>query len=137
MDIVQILRNARTIAVVGLSDKPERPSYDVASYLMEHGYAIIPVNPKLETGNWRGIKAYPSLRDIPAEARVDVVDIFRKSEDVPPVVDDAIAIGAKTVWMQLGIVNEAATEKARKAGLNVVMDRCMKIEHIRMGGKKD
>ncbi|MEW6035096.1 MAG: CoA-binding protein [Candidatus Micrarchaeota archaeon] len=131
MDIPQLLREARTIAVVGLSDKPERPSYDVAEYLMGHGYTIIPVNPNIH--EWKGLKAHASLRDIPAGAKVDVVDVFRKSEDVPPVVDEAIKIGAGAVWMQLGIVNEAAAEKARKAGLFVVMDRCMKIEHMKLG----
>lgn len=129
-----VLRAAKTIAVVGISADPERPSYDVASYLMEHGYGIVPVNPNI--GEWRGLKAYPSLESIPRDEvpdGVDVVCIFRKSGDVPPVVDGAIAIGAKAVWMQLGIVNGEAAEKARKAGLRVVMDRCMKIEHSKMG----
>jgi len=130
MDTESILRSAKTVAVVGLSDRPERPSYDVASYLLGKGYRIIPVNPNLK--EWKGIRAYGSLLEIPKDARVDVVDIFRKSEDVPPVVDDAIAIGAKVVWMQLGIVNEAAAQKARGAGLEVVMDRCMKIERMKM-----
>ncbi len=130
MDIPSILRGSKTIAVVGLSDKPERPSYDVASYLMGKGYRIIPVNPMISA--WKGLKAYGSLSDIPKEERVDVVDIFRRSEDVPPVVDEAIRIGAKAVWMQLGIVNEGAAAKAREAGLSVVMDRCMKIEHMRL-----
>ncbi len=129
MGLAEILRVSRTVAVVGLSDKPERPSYDVAGYLAAHGYVIIPVNPMIK--EWKGIKAYPSLSDIPM--KVDVVDIFRKSEDVPPVVDEAIRIGAKAVWMQLGRVNEEAAEKARKAGLSVVMDRCMKIEHAKLG----
>lgn len=133
MVIAEILRESRTVAVVGLSDKPERPSYDVAGYLAAHGYVIIPVNPMIK--EWKGIKAYPSLSDIPKGVKVDVVDIFRKSEDVPPVVDEAIKIRAKAVWMQLGIVNEAAAEKARKAGLSVVMDRCMKIEHARLFAK--
>jgi len=132
MDVAGILRTARVIAVVGLSDKPDRPSYEVASYLMAHGYEILPINPNIS--EWRGIKAYKSLGDIPQPSRshIDVVDIFRKSEDVPPIVDEAITIGAKTVWMQLGIVNEAAAEKARRAGLNVVMDHCMKIEHTKL-----
>ncbi len=131
MGIAEILRESRTVAVVGLSDKPERPSYGVAGYLAAHGYTIIPVNPMIK--EWNGIKAYPSLSDIPI--KVDVVDIFRRSEDVPPVVDEAIKIGAKAVWMQLGIVNEEAAEKARKAGLSVVMDRCMKIEHAKLKGE--
>ncbi len=130
MDIQQLLREAKVIAVVGLSDKPERPSYDVAGYLMAHGYRVIPVNPMM--GEWKGLKAYPSLKDIPDDVKVDVVDIFRKSEDVPPIVEEAIGIGARAVWMQLGIVNEEAAGKARKAGLFVVMDRCMKIEHGKM-----
>ncbi|MFH0885087.1 MAG: CoA-binding protein [Candidatus Micrarchaeota archaeon] len=130
MDTAIILRNAKTVAVVGLSDKPERPSYGVASYLLSKGYRIIPVNPNLS--EWKGIKAYRSLLEIPGDIRVDIVDIFRKSEDVPPIVDEAIAIHAKTVWMQLGIVNEIAAEKARGAGLDVVMDKCMKIEHMNM-----
>jgi predicted CoA-binding protein len=130
MEIAEILKTAKTIAVVGLSDKPDRPSYDVASYLMAHGYSIIPVNPNI--AEWKGLKAYPSLAAIPSSIHVDVVDIFRKSGDVPPVVDETIRIGTKTVWMQLGIINDVAAAKARKAGLNVVMGRCMKIEHLRL-----
>lgn len=132
MDIAGIIRSARVIAVVGLSDKPERPSYDVASYMAGHGYMIIPVNPMIK--EWKGLKAYGSLSEIPPGMKVDIVDIFRKSEDVPPVVDEAIKIGAGTVWMQLGIVNEEAAARARDAGLDVVMDRCLKIEHGRLGG---
>jgi hypothetical protein len=127
MEIAEILKNAKAIAVVGLSDKAERPSYGVAKYLMEHGYRIIPVNPMIS--EWMGMKAYKSLLEIPSGERVDIVDIFRKSEDVPPIVEEAIAIGAKAVWMQLGVVNEAAAKKARAAGIMVVMDRCIKIEH--------
>ncbi len=130
-EIAAILRNSKVIAVVGLSDKPDRPSYDVASYLMAHGYKIIPVNPNIT--EWKGLKAYASLSDV--KEKIDVVDIFRKSEDVSPVVVEAINIGAKAVWMQLGIVNEEAARKARAAGLRVVMDRCMKIEHNRILGK--
>lgn len=128
MDIAGILANSRTIAVVGLSDNPERASYDVASYLHDEGYTIIPVNPNIE--NWRGINAYKSLSEI--REPVDIVDIFRKSDAVLPIVEEAIKIGAKTVWMQLGIVNEAAERRARAAGLNVVMNRCIKIEHRRL-----
>ena len=127
MDIKAILRNSRTIAVVGLSDKPDRPSFDVATYLMQHGYTIIPVNPMIK--EWCGIKSYSSLLEIPKEIKIDIVDIFRKSEDVPPIVDEAIKIGAKTVWMQLGVVNESTALKAKSSGLNVVMDKCIKIEH--------
>jgi predicted CoA-binding protein len=125
MGIREILESARTIAVVGLSDRPERDSYRVAEYLQEQGYAIIPVNPNLH--EWKGIKAYTSLSDVPD--KVDIVDIFRRSEHVPGIVQEAIRIGAKAVWMQLGVVHEGAAEKARAAGLGVVMDRCIKIEH--------
>jgi predicted CoA-binding protein len=128
MEIGEILRSTKTIAVVGLSDKPERDSYRVASYLLEHGYEIIPVNPKIK--EWKGIRAYASLSDV--EEQVDIVDIFRRSEYVPGIVDEAIGIGAKTVWMQLGVIHEGAAEKAREAGLNVVMDRCAKVEHAKL-----
>ena len=120
-----ILEKSKVIAVVGLSPKPERDSHEVAKYLQGQGYRIVPVNPRADT--ILGEKSYPDLASIPEE--VDVVDIFRRSDDVPPVVDQAIAIGAKAVWMQLGIVNEGAAAKAREAGLGVVMDRCMLVEH--------
>ncbi|MBI2079480.1 CoA-binding protein [Candidatus Micrarchaeota archaeon] len=124
-EIQKILKDSKVIAVVGLSDKPERPSYEVATYLMEHGYKIIPINPMIK--EWKGMISYSSLLEV--SEKIDVVDIFRKSEDVLPVVEQAIEIKAKVVWMQLGVVNEEAAEKARKAGLAVVMDKCMKIEH--------
>ena len=132
MNISVILKNSKTIAVVGLSDKPERPSYDVATYLLEHGYNILPVNPNLVA--WKGIKSYKSLSEIPKPEcdKIDIVGIFRKSEDVLPVVEEAIKLGTKTIWMQLGIVNEEAAEKARKAGLNVIINKCMKIEHANL-----
>ena len=120
-----ILEESKVIAVVGLSPKPERDSHEVAKYLQDQGYRIVPVNPKADT--ILGEKSYPDLASIPE--KVDVVDIFRRSDDVPPVVDQAIDIGAKAVWMQLGIVNEDAAAKAREAGLGVVMDRCMLVEH--------
>ena len=120
-----ILEKSKVIAVVGLSPKPERDSHEVAKYLQDQGYRIVPVNPRADT--ILGEKSYPDLASIPE--RVDVVDIFRRSDDVPPVVDQAIDIGAKAVWMQLGIVNEDAAAKAREAGLGVVMDRCMLVEH--------
>jgi predicted CoA-binding protein len=123
--IKQILSESKTIAVVGLSPKEEKASHRVALYLREHGYRIIPVNPGYS--EILGEKCYKSLKGIPE--RIDIVDIFRKAEDVPPVVDDAIAVGAKVVWIQLGIVNEEAAAKARGAGLEVVMDKCIKIEH--------
>jgi predicted CoA-binding protein len=129
MTIENIL-NYRTIAVVGISDDPERPSHFVASFLESHGYNIIPVNPKLT--EWEGKKCYPDLLSIPE--KVDVVDIFRRSEAVPPIVDEAIKIKAKAVWMQEGIVNEEAAAKARDAGIEVVMDRCMKKDYIRLLG---
>ncbi len=129
MSIQSILDN-KTIAVVGISDNPERPSNFVAKFLVEHGYDIIPVNPNLT--EWKGKKCYPDLLSIPV--KVDVVDIFRRSEAVPPIVDEAIAIRAKAVWMQLGIINEEAAAKARKAGIEVVMDKCMKIEYNRLNG---
>ncbi|MEW6722822.1 MAG: CoA-binding protein [Candidatus Micrarchaeota archaeon] len=133
MEIRDVLK-MRNVAVVGLSDKPERPSYDVAEYLLGQGYAIIPVNPNI--AEWKGIRAYPSLSSIPKSVKVEVVDIFRKSEDVPPVVEEAIAIGAKAVWMQLGVVNGKAAARAREAGLAVVMDRCMKIERMRLSASE-
>jgi uncharacterized protein len=127
-DLRQILKATRTIAVVGLSDKPDRPSRAIPAYLQGQGYRIIPVNPKLSEA--LGEKAYPSLRDVAVP--IDVVDIFRRSEDVPPIVEDAIAIGAKVVWMQLGIVNEEAAARAEAAGLTVVMDTCMGATHQRL-----
>lgn len=124
-NIPQILKESKTIAVVGISNKTHRPSYDVASYLLRAGYTIIPVNPMLD--EVFGLKCYPGLTDI--ETPVDIVDIFRKPSDVEPIVDDAIKINAKTVWMQLGVINEEAAQKALKAGLNVVMNHCLKVEH--------
>lgn len=127
-DIVEkILRESKTIAVVGISDKPDRPSLRVASYLQHQGYRIIPVNPRLE--EVLGEKAYPDLASIPEE--IDVVDIFRKSDDVPPIIDAAIEKGAKAVWMQETVVNNAAAEKALDSGLDVIMDLCMLKEHQR------
>jgi len=120
----------KTIAVVGISDDPERPSHYVASFLETRGYNIIPVNPNLQ--EWEGKKCYPDLRSIPV--KVDIVDIFRRSEAVPPIVDEAIAIKAKVVWMQKGIINEEAAAKAQDAGIEVVMDRCMKIDYKRLKG---
>ena len=124
--IRKVLRESKTIAVVGLSPKPNRPSHQVASYLMEAGYTIIPVNPGQDT--ILGQTCYPNLRDIPTP--VDMVDIFRRQEEVVPIVEDAIGIGARFIWMQQGIVNEEAAEKAEAAGLIVIMDRCTKIDHM-------
>lgn len=126
---MEIIRDARTIAVVGVSARPGRPSHDVARYLIDHGYEVYLVNPT-ETEIF-GMPVYASVRDLPKP--VDIVDIFRRPGDVPPVVDDAIAAGAKVVWMQLEIVNEEAAATARAAGLEVVMDRCTEIEHQRLG----
>jgi uncharacterized protein len=126
----RILRQSKTIAVVGLSANWWRPSFFAAKYLQERGYHIVPVNPQYP--EILGEKSYPSLRDIPF--KVDVVDCFRKSEEIPALAEDAIAIGAKILWMQLGVINQAAAERAHAAGLEVVMDRCMKIEHGRLFG---
>jgi hypothetical protein len=126
----RILRECRTLAVVGLSADWFRPSYFAAKYMQEHGYRVVPVNPKYES--ILGEKCYKSLRDIPE--KVDLVDVFRKTQDVMPIAEDAIAIGAKVLWQQLGVKNEAAAEKARRAGLLAVMDRCVKIEHGRLFG---
>ena len=125
--ITQILRESKTIAVVGLSSNPARPSNHIAEYLQSVGYRIIPVNPN-ET-EVLGAKAYARLEEIPE--RVDVVEVFRRPEEVPPIADSAIAIGAKVLWMQQGISNAAAAEKARAAGLAVVEDACMLVEHKR------
>jgi hypothetical protein len=126
----RILRESRVIAVVGLSADWYRPSYFAAKYMQEHGYRVVPVNPKYP--EILGEKCYRSLRDIPE--KVDIVDVFRKSADVMPIAEDAIAIGAKVLWQQLGVRNEAAAAKARAAGLETVMDRCVKIEHGRLFG---
>jgi predicted CoA-binding protein len=124
----KIFEDSKVIAVVGLSANPERPSYRVADYLKNNGYTIIPVNPMIE--NTLGEKSYPDLGSIPV--KIDVVDIFRKSEDVLPIVEEAVKIGARTIWMQEGVINEEAAEYAGKAGLTVVMDRCMLKEHQRV-----
>ena len=126
----RILKENHVIAVVGLSADWYRPSYFAAKYMQEHGYRVIPVNPKYDS--ILGEKCYRSLRDIPE--RVEIVDIFRKSEDVMPIADDAIAIRAKVLWQQLGVRNESAAAKARAAGLEAVLDRCVKIEHGRLFG---
>ena len=128
--IGELLRDSRTIAVVGLSSKKYRPSYGVSEYMQRSGYRIIPVNPR-ET-EVLGEKAYPNLEAVPE--KVDIVDIFRRSEFVSEIVDAAIRIGARAVWMQEGVVHEAAAEKARAAGLTVIMDRCILKDHRRMVG---
>jgi predicted CoA-binding protein len=126
----RILRDSRVLAVVGLSADWYRPSYFAAKYMQEHGYRVIPVNPKYDA--ILGEKCYRSLRDIPE--KVDLVDIFRKTQDVMPIAEEAIAIGARVLWQQLGVKNDAAAAKARAAGLETVMDRCVKIEHGRLFG---
>jgi len=126
----RILHNSKTIAVVGLSADWFRPSFFAAKYMQEHGYRVIPVNPKYP--EILGEKCYRSLRDIPE--KVDIVDVFRKTADVMPIAEDAIAIGAKVLWQQLGVQNEAAAAKAQAAGLETVMNRCVKIEHGRLFG---
>ncbi len=126
----RILSTSKTIAVVGLSANWYRPSYFAAKYLMDHGYVIFPVNPNYD--EVLGRRCYPDLKSLPE--RVDVVDIFQKPDRVPALVEDAIEIGARVVWMQIGIVHEEAAQRARDAGLEVVMNRCMKIEYARLFG---
>lgn len=127
-NIPEILRSARTIAVVGLSNKRYRPSYGVAGYLQQAGYRIIPVNP--EETEVLGEKSYPDLASVPEH--IDVVDIFRRPEFVPEIVEQAIRVGAGAIWMQEGVIHEEAAARARAAGLPVVMDRCMLKEHRRL-----
>jgi predicted CoA-binding protein len=127
-EIIEILRTPKVVAVVGISDKADRDSFQVARYLLNQDYRVIPVNPMLETV--LGLRCYPSLRGVPE--RVDIVDIFRRSEAVPEIVDEAIDVGAKVVWMQLGVVHEEAAAKAQQSGLRVVMDRCIKRDHSRL-----
>ena len=126
----RILDQYKRVAVVGLSADWSRPSYFAAKYLIDHGFEVIPVNPKYD--EILGQKCYPDLESIPTQ--VDVVDLFQRTERVPPFVDSAIAIGAKVIWMQLGVIHEEAAKKAEDAGLEVVMDRCMKIEYARLFG---
>ena len=125
-----ILKESRTIAVVGLSADWFRPSYFAAKYMQEHGYRIIPVNPKYT--EILGERCYPDLKSVPD--KIDMVDVFRKSADCAPIAKDAVAIGAKTLWLQIGVINEEARQIAEDAGLSVVMDRCVKIEYARLFG---
>jgi len=127
----RVLETYRVIAVVGLSPKSDRPSYGVAAYLQRRGYTIVPVHPLAR--EVLGEKAYASLRDVPPELGVEVVDVFRRPEDVPPHVEEAIAIGAKVLWLQDGVVNPGAARAARAAGLTVIMDRCMARDLSAMG----
>ena len=136
-ELRRILGTNRTIAVVGLSPQWHRPSFFAAKYMQAHGYRVVPVNPSVP--EILGERSYASVTAA-AEAlaakggKIDMVDCFRRSEDIPPIADEAIAIGAMCLWMQIGVVNEAAATKARAAGLDVVMDRCVKIEHARLFG---
>ncbi len=126
-EVMEILKRARTIAVVGVSHKEERDSHKVAKYLKEHGYKMIPVNPKYK--EVLGETCYPNLAAVPE--RIDIVDVFRNIEAIPGIVDEAIAAGAGCVWMQLGLAHNEAADKARRAGLKVVMNKCAKVEHHR------
>ena len=130
-DIAALLTNARTIALVGASDRPDRASYGVMRFLQEQGYRVIPVNPRITGEHVHGEYIWRELSQIGEP--IDIVDIFMRSENVGPIVDDAIAIGAKAIWMQLGVVNDEAAAKAEAAGPKVVMDHCPKIEFARLG----
>lgn len=130
-DITELLANARIIAMVGASDRPERPSNQVMKFLQEQGYRVIPVNPTITGEHVHGEYVWRELAQIGEP--IDIVDIFRRSSEVGPIVDQAIAVGAKAVWMQLGVVDEAAAMRAEAAGLKVVMDHCPKIEILRLG----
>ena len=125
--ISELLKNAKTIAVVGLSDNPARTSYGVSAYMQSQGYRIVPVNPAISEA--LGEKAYPTLSEVPE--KVDIVNVFRRSEYVPEVVDEAIRLGVPAIWMQEGVVHEEAAEKARQAGIFVVMNRCILKEHAK------
>jgi uncharacterized protein len=131
-DLRRILGSCRTIAVVGLSPQWHRPSFFAAKYMKEHGYRIVPVNPTAT--EILGERCYPSVTAAAKEHQIDMVDCFRRTEDILPIAEEAIAIGAKCLWQQIGVVNEEAAAKARAAGLDTVMDRCVKIEHARLFG---
>ncbi|QZT35322.1 CoA-binding protein [Caldalkalibacillus thermarum TA2.A1] len=131
-EIKEILTKYKRIAVVGLSDNPHRTSYQVAEYMQQAGYEIIPVNPMITES--LGQKAYPSLKDVPG--KIDIVNVFRRSEDTVEPAKEAVEIGAKVLWLQLGIVNEEAFRIASEAGLKVIMDRCIKVEHALLTGSR-
>lgn len=133
----ELLRIARTIAVVGYSPRPDRPSNSVSRYLRARGYRVIPVNPQLADRVVDGERAYARLADIPADARVDLVDVFRRGEHLDAVVDDAIAAGAPAIWFQLSLGNVGAAERAERSGLRVVWDRCTAIEHHHLAAGSD
>lgn len=128
LSLRRIFKECRTVAVVGMSANPDRPSNRVAKYLMDHGYTVIPVNPGPD--EILGQKCYPDLASVPV--KIDLIDVFRKADDVLPIAREAIRIGARCLWLQLGVINEEAAELAAAAGLDVVMDRCTKIEHARL-----
>lgn len=132
----QLLASARTIAVVGYSDRPFRPASSVSSYLRSQGFRVIPVNPRLRGRVVDGERAYDRLADIPKDVTVDLVDVFRRGEHLDDVVDDAIAAGVPAIWFQLSLGNVAATERAERAGLTVVWDRCTAIEHRRIRAER-
>ena len=130
--IAAILKSSRTIAVVGLSPKPERDSHHVAEYLQQQGYRIVPVNPMAAGQHILGEPCWPSLSEAARHHRIDLVDVFRNSADVPPIAEEAIAIGAQSLWLQLGVQHDAAAASARAAGLQVVQDHCTLVEHQRL-----
>lgn len=130
-DIADLLQNAQTIAMVGVSDNPSRPSFGVMKFLQDQGYRVIPVNPRITGEHVHGEYVWRELAQIGEP--IDIVDIFRKSDEAGAIVDQAIAVGAKAVWMQLGVIDEAAAKRAEDAGLKVVMDHCPKIEFARLG----
>ena len=132
-EIDELLKSARTIAVVGASDRPDRASYGVMRFVQDRGYRTIPVNPRITGEHIHGEYVWRELAQIGEP--IDIVDIFRRSDDVGPVVDEAIAVGAKAIWMQLGIANAEAAAKAEAAGLKVVEDKCLKIELARSGAR--
>lgn len=134
-DIQHILKNYRTVAVVGLSPKSHRESFGVAQYMQAHGWRIVPVNPNANSADILGEKVYPSLTEAARFETIELVNCFRNSVDIPPVADEAIRIGAKAIWMQLGIEHEAAADQARAAGLLVVQDKCLKIEHAMLSAR--
>jgi predicted CoA-binding protein len=129
--IRQSLANCKTIAVVGLSPKPHRDSFRVAKYMQDHGFRIVPINPNAP--EVLGEKAYASLTEAAMHERIDMVNCFRNSEDIPPIAAEAIAIGAKSLWLQIGVVNDAAAKQATEAGLVVVQDLCLMVEHRQLG----
>lgn len=131
-DVTWVLRNCRTVAVVGLSPRPERDSHRVAAYMQARGWRIVPINPNAP-GEILGEKVYASLSEAAQHERIELVNCFRNSADIPPVVDEAIAIGAQALWMQLGVEHEAAAARAHAAGLRVVQNRCLKIDRAALG----